>query len=107
MKTILQALMDEVYYPVKPGKAENMLYARGLNPEEICTAETFRDNAYIGAVADTLVSLVQAINFSEADTSISISDKDKILQLANQYYRTIGESDKCVGLPVVTILSNY
>jgi hypothetical protein len=107
MKTILQALIDEIHYPITRGKAENVLLARGIYPEDETTLETFTDNAFIGAIADALVSLVYAVNFSEADTSISVSDKDKILELANRYYKTIGESDKCVGLPVVSVMSNY
>jgi len=51
---------------------------RKLNPVGDCDSDTMNSKEYMGALADCLWSLVQAINFSEADKSFgSLSDKDK------------------------------
>lgn len=103
MKTIIQALKDEVHYRLSSGFFENRLLERGLNAEDECTKETLTSKSFKGAVADCLISLVQAPNFSEGDVSFSQPEKDKILALANSIYNSIGETDKIVGEPVVYI----
>lgn len=103
MKTILQALKDEIHYKLSSGFFENRLLERELNADDECTIGTFKSNAFRGAVADCLSSLIQAPNFTEGDVSFSQSDKDKILALANSIYNSIGESEKLVGEPTVYI----
>ncbi len=105
MKTILQALKDEVHYKLSSGFFENRLLARGLNGNDECTVEAFNGNSFQGAVADCLRSLVQAQNYTEGDVSMSLSDKkvEEARNLANSIYRSIGESDKCFGEPTVYI----
>jgi FlaG/FlaF family flagellin (archaellin) len=107
MKTILQALIDEISYPVKEGKAENKLVARGLDPDAQFSVDVLNSTAYVGAVADTLISLLDAVNFSDSDISVSIQDADNIKALANRYYTAIGELDNCVELPTATFFSNF
>lgn len=106
-KTILQALQDEVHYPVGLGYLENKLLARGLDTNGIITADVLRSTAFIGAVADCLMSLAEAPNYSEGDKSVSYSNKDIILKRANALYRSIGEDNKVAqeARPKVTILS--
>ncbi|WP_106828066.1 hypothetical protein [Parabacteroides pacaensis] len=105
MKTILQALKDEIHYKLSSGFYENRLLARGLNGNDECTTEVFNGNSFQGAVADCLRSLVQAQNYTEGDVSMSLSDKkiEEARNLANSIYRSIGESDKCFGEPTVYI----
>lgn len=94
MKTIQQALIDEIHYPIPEGFVENVMIKRKLNPVGDCDSDTMNSKEYMGALADCLWSLVQAINFSEADKSFgSLSDKDKerILLRVNSIYNTIGE----------------
>ncbi|MBQ5839916.1 MAG: hypothetical protein IIW42_07860 [Bacteroidaceae bacterium] len=94
MKTIQQALMDEIHYPISEGFVENVMIKRGLEGE--FTYEVAQSSQYMGAVADCLWSLLHAINFSEADKSFgSISDKDKerILLMVNSIYTAIGEPE--------------
>ena len=84
MKTIQQALIDEIHYPISIGFVENVMIKRNLNG----------DDEFGYDIADCLWSLVQAINFSEADKSFgALSDKDKerILLRVNSIYKTIGE----------------
>lgn len=103
MKTILQALKDEVHYKLSSGFFENRLLSRGLNADDACTPELFNNKSFKGAVADCLRSLIQAPNFTEGDVSFSQSDKDKILALANSIYNSIGESENIVDEPMVYI----
>lgn len=107
MKTIQQALIDEIHYPIPLGFVENVLIKRNLNAEDEFYYETAHSNEYMGALADCLYSLIQAINFSEADKSIgSLSDKQitAIISQMNSIYESIGEEPKEVELkPVVYI----
>lgn len=105
MKTIMQAMIDEIHYPIGSGIIENKLILRGLNADDEYDIEAARSNAFIGAVADCLFSLISAPNFSEADKSFSLSDKALILRKVNSLYNSIGE--KSVALdekPMVTII---
>ena len=90
MKTVLQALKDEVHYKLSSGFFENRLLERSLDGNEICTI-------------DSLMSLIQMPNFTEGDVSLSLSDKDNILTLANGIYNSIGETEKNIGEPIVYI----
>lgn len=105
MKTVRQALIDEVHYPISVGFVENKLLSRGLNPDDGLTIETLKSNEFRGAVADCLWSLIEAPSISEADKSISLGDRDIILRKVNSIYLAIGE--KAVDIadkPAVYIL---
>lgn len=105
MKTIKQALLDEIHYPVGNGIIENKLIKRGLDGDDNFDMMIAESPYFIGAVADCLFSLISAPNFSEADKSFSLSDKSLILRKVNSLYNTIGE--KSVALdekPMVCII---
>ena len=94
MKTVQQALIDEIHYPIPEGFVENVMIKRKLNPFGYCDSDTMDSKEYMGALTDCLWSLVQSINFFEADKSFgSLSDKDKerILLRVNSIYNAIGE----------------
>ncbi|MFG6426006.1 MAG: hypothetical protein K1W14_06370 [Muribaculaceae bacterium] len=97
MKTISQALKDEIHYPLGDGFIENRLLSRGLNGEEIITVEIMADKPFKGAVADCLMSLIEAPNFSESDIKIDVVYKDLILKRANRLYAAIGEEEKVIS----------
>lgn len=105
MKTVRQALADEIHYPIPQGFIDNRLYARGLYPEDELTIEVLTCNEFKGAVADCLWSLIEAPNISEADKSISLGERELILRKVNSIYLSIGE--KAVDIadrPLVQIL---
>lgn len=105
MKTVRQALIDEIHYPISEGFIENKLYSRGIVPDDELTAEVLRSNEFKGAIADCLWSLIEAPSISESDKSISLGDREIILRKVNSIYLSIGE--KAVSLmdrPTVTIL---
>lgn len=91
MKTIMQALIDEIHYPIGSGIIENKMILRGLNADDEFDVQAAKSNAFVGAVADCLFSLISAPNFSEADKSFSLSDKTLILRKVNSLYNSIGE----------------
>lgn len=105
MKTIQQALIDEIHYPLNEGFVENVMIKRGLDGE--FTYEVAQSSQYMGAVADCLYSLIHAVNFSEADKSfggLSDSDKEKILLRVNSIYNTIGEPEVALKARPVVIM---
>ena len=105
MKTIRQALIDEVHYPVPLGFVDNKLIERRLDGEGEYTFEVAQTIEWKGALADCLYSLLQAVNVSESDKSVgTLTDKDKerLLVRVNALYQAIGEPP-VEGLPMVYI----
>ena len=105
MKTIKQALIDEIHYPIPLGFVENKMIERQLNGDDEYTFDVAQSKEWKGALADCLYSLIQAVNLSESDKSIgTLSDKDKerLLVRINALYKTIGESP-AMGQPMVYI----
>ena len=105
MKTIKQALIDEIHYPISLGFVENKMIERQLNGDDEYTFEVAQSKEWKGALADCLYSLIQAVSLSESDKSIgTLSDKDKerLLVRINDLYKTIGESP-ALGQPMVYI----
>lgn len=99
MKTICDALLDEIHYPLSKGFVENVLIKRGLDCDDDFDKDVSDSVPYKGAVADCLYSLLYSVNFSEADKSIGLlssEDKKHILKIANNLYTSIGEKPKDV-----------
>lgn len=108
-KTICEALIDEIHYPIGVGFAENKLLMRGLDADGVFTAEVARSTAFVGAVADCLASLITAPNFKESDKSVGYNgDTTYILSRANALYRSLGEPEVVLDVakpkPTVRIL---
>lgn len=105
MKTIKQALIDEIHYPISLGYVENKMIQRQLDGDDAYTFVVAQSKEWKGALADCLYSLIQAVSLSESDKSIgTLSDKDKerLLVRINALYKTIGESP-ALGQPMVYI----
>ena len=105
MKTIKQALIDEIYYPIPVGLVENKMIERQLDGDDEYTFEVAQSKEWKGALADCLYSLIQAVSLSESDKSkgtLSDKDKERLLVRINALYKTIGESP-ALGQPMVYI----
>lgn len=95
-KTIREALIDEIIYPMPEGKLENKIIARGLDGDQEYDIEVSKSDEYRGAYADCLIALLQSVSFSESDKSVSaLSDeaKKRLLSIANSIYKAIGEEE--------------
>lgn len=96
MKKILQALRDEVYYPINDGLLENKLIGRDLDPSEEFTRDILNSSSWKGALADTLLTLIQAVNVSEGDKSfgaLSDAQRKALIAKVNNLYKEIGEEE--------------
>ncbi len=105
MKTVKQALIDAVHYPISVGFVENTIIERNLSENAEYTYEVSQSNGFKGALADCLYSLLQAVSLSESDKSVgTLSDKDKerLLVRINNLYAAIGEESP-LGQPMVYI----
>lgn len=94
MKTILQAIKDEIYYPINDGLVENKLLGRELSPDGEFSKSVLDSDAWKGALADSLYSLIQQVNVSEGDKSFgAMTDKQReaLLIRINNLYKDIGE----------------
>lgn len=94
MKTISQALIDEVLYPIPLGYVENVCIKRDIDGEGEFSSTIANSDQYKGAMADCLRSLIQAVNFAESDKSVgTLTDKqrDQIIKRANALYSELGE----------------
>jgi len=100
-KTILQALIDEVHYPIPTGFVENKLMKRNLSPASEVTTQVLNSPAFIGCVADCLYSLIEAPNFNEADKSFSLPERTLILKKVNALYASIDEPEVDIDRPKV------
>ena len=107
MKTVLQALKDEIYYPINDGLLVNKLIARGVHPEEECTMSFLGSDAWKGALADSLLTLIQAVNISEGDKSygaLTDTQRRALLLRINNLYGAIGEEEVQIEpTPMVSI----
>lgn len=107
MKTILQAIKDEIYYPINDGLVENKLLGRGMMPYESLTKAVLDSDEWKGALADTLLTLIQQVNVSEGDKSFgAMTDKQReaLLIRINNLYKAIGEEEVQIeSKPMVSI----
>ena len=105
-KTIKEALIDEIVYPLPEGLIDNKMIARGLTADAEYTMESAKSVEYRGCFADCLIALVQSVGFSESDKSVSaLSDevKKRLFFLANSIYKAIGEEEVAEYEPMVYI----
>lgn len=103
MKTIFQAIKDEVAFPIADGLIENKCIARGLNGDDYFDYETAISNSFKGCVADCLYTLIETPNISEGDASFSLADRNLILKKVNSIYDAIGETPVGIEKPMVYI----
>lgn len=108
MKTIGQALVDEIHIPIPYGFVENACIKRELDLNEEYESAVAKSAAYKGVLADCLLSLIQAVSFSEADKSIGSLSEDQrkaILVQVNRLYNSIGEEEVSLS-PKPTVYIN-
>ena len=103
MKTVGQALVDEVHIPIPYGFVENACIKRDLDIESEFTGDVARSDAYKGTLADCLLSLIQAVSFSEADKSIGSFSEDQRKAILVQVNRLYNSARKLLYLAVENV----
>lgn len=91
--TVLEALKGEVSYPIPNAFFESTFIKRGLKGDVEFTAELANSRAYRLCYADCLKRHLLAISVSEGGLSVSIADKELLLNAANSIYREYGEGE--------------
>ncbi len=89
--TNLEALRNDIIYPLDDGRLEKSLIDRGVEPSE---AYSLLNKVSIEmARADMYVKIVAAPNIQEGGISISLTEKAIIKSMATAIYLKYGESD--------------
>lgn len=108
MKTIGQALVDEIHIPIPYGFIENACIKRDIDIEADFDRDVAKSDMYKGTLADCLLSLIQAVSISESDKSIGSLSEDQrkaILVQVNRLYNAIGEEEVTLS-PQPTVYIN-
>lgn len=89
--TVSAALRAQVPYPLPGDFFSSVMVKRGLGDGE-CTRDVMESAEFKGAMADCLRQIIlYPSSISEGGMSISKTDRDSLLFLANRLYREIGE----------------
>ena len=91
--TVLEALKAEISYPVPMSFFKATLIKRGVDGDAEFTAELANSRAYRLCYADCVKRHLLAISVSEGSLSVSIADKELLLNVANGIYREYGEPE--------------
>ncbi|MEG0033673.1 MAG: hypothetical protein RR689_05135 [Mucinivorans sp.] len=89
--TTLEALRASVNYPVPTPAFEAIAIERGLCGLDEFTQETAQSLPYQLCKADVIRYLIMTANVSEDGVSISVVDRDILLNTANAIYARYGE----------------
>lgn len=107
MKTVLETLKARVPY-VPVGAIEAIAVLRGIydSLQEEITPQVMGSKAFVLCEADMMKYLATVPNVSEGDVSISMGDRDILVNTANSIYARYGEPLIGVSLqPTVENLS--
>lgn len=99
--TNLEAIRNDIIYPLEDGKLEKALIDRGVEPS---VAYSLSGKSLLELVrADLCVKLVTAPNIQEGGIIISMTDKSNLMKIASAIYIKNGEKDPfAVISPTVT-----
>jgi len=102
--TNLEAIRNDIIYPLEDGKLEKALLDRGVDPAEGYSLLTKKVIELVRA--DLYVKLITAPNLTEAGTTINVTEKTSIMKIASATYLKNGEADPfAVAGPIVTEVS--
>lgn len=89
--TNLEAIRNDVIYPLEDGKLEKALIDRGVDPIGVYSLSV--KGVLELTRADLYVKLVTAPNIQEGGITISITEKTSIMKIASATYLKNGEAD--------------
>lgn len=102
--TIREALRNSFPFAVSNGTLDVIAVARGLNIEDSFDTEVASGRQYELAKADVIKSIVMSPNISEGGVSISYSDRQYMISIANEIYGRHGEALFGQATPTVKAL---
>ena len=106
MKTVFEALKSCVGYPIPDDTIETIAVRRGiyLQLQYNINTDIVSSRAFALCEADIMKYLVTTANVSEGDVSISMSDKDILINTANSVYAKYDEP--LIGVPQQPTVEN-
>lgn len=90
--TILDALKSHVKYPLGNDLFSVILITRALKGDDYFDSGVAKSFSFLGARADCYKELVVSPDISQGGISISAGEKERIITIANDMYKTIGET---------------
>lgn len=90
--TVREALYNSVSFSVGPMSAEVIAVERGLNLDDRFSAIIAKSKEYNLSKADMIKHALMMPNVSEGGVSISFSDRQALMRIANAIYAKYGES---------------
>ena len=102
--TIREALRNSFPFTVSNGTLDVIAVSRGLSIEDLFDTEVASNRQYELAKADVIKSVVMSPNISEGGVSISFSERQYMISVANEIYERYGEALLGQATPTVKAL---
>ena len=102
--TVREALRNSFPFAVSSGAIEVIAYTRSLHIDDEFDANIANSKAFLLAKADIIKTIVMSPNVSEGGVSISFSDKEAMISIANEIYGRYGEPFFGQTNPTVKVL---
>lgn len=106
MQTVFEALKSCVGYPVPKDSIEAIAVRRGVyeSLQKEINSEVMNSKAYALCEADIMKYLITVANVSEGGVSISVNDREVIINTANSIYARYAEP--LIGVPLQPTVEN-
>lgn len=92
--TVLEAIQASLgRNSIPTASIELICLKRGISASSTLDYEVSQSNTYRLCEADVIKCIIASASISEGGVSISDSDKDKLVNLANDIYRSCGEPE--------------
>lgn len=106
MQTVFEALKSCVGYPVPKDSIEAIAVRRGIydSLQKEISSEVMNSKAYALCEADIMKYLITVANVSEGGVSISMNDREVIINTANSVYARFEEP--LIGVPLQPTVEN-
>lgn len=102
--TIREALRNSFPFSVGNGLIDVVSVSRGLNVDDEFSSVVVTSREFELVKADIIKHVVMTPNVSEGGVSISFSDRDIFVSVANEIYKRYGEPIFGQATPTVTAL---
>lgn len=106
MQTVFEALKSSVGYPVPKDSIEAIAVRRGIyeSLQKEINPQVMNSKAFALCEADIVKYLITVANVSEGGVSISVNDREVLINTANSVYARYDEP--LIGLPLQPTVEN-